>query len=134
MSDAPAIMIPEGLFFGNWRAILSQDETIQLPRNNNSLALANSLTVKSGAGVLFGFSGYSNKGSAQFIQVFDKQIAAVNGDVPVLIINVAATTDFSADFGTWGRWFTRGIQIANSSTAATLTLGSADTWFDVQYL
>lgn len=133
-ADAPAIIIPEGLFLGNWAAILSQDETIQLPRNSSSLALENVRPVKSGAGVLFGFSGYSNRGSAQYIHVYDRVTPPTSGAIPVMIINVAATTDFSADYGTWGRWFTQGIWLANSSTAGSYTAGSADTWFDAQYL
>ena len=103
------------------------------PLSATSVALVNSLVVKSGAGRLFGFSGDSNKASAQFIQVFDAASLPADTAVPVIVIRVAATTTFSAYFGSIGRWFTRGIVICNSSTEATKTIGSADTWFDVQY-
>ena len=33
-----------------------------------------------------------------------------------------------------GRAFQAGIVVCNSTTAVTLTIGAADTWFDVQYV
>ena len=104
------------------------------PVSSTSGALEAAHTAKSGAGTLFGFSVYSNRASSQFILVFDTQIAPGSGAVPVLVYTVAATSNLGVYFGSVGRAFSQGIYIANSSTAATLTAGSADCWFDVQYV
>lgn len=105
-----------------------------LPCNSTSNVLEVTRVVKSGAGVLFGFSGFSNAAAAQFIQVFDSQTLPVNTNVPVAILTVPAGSNFSLDFGNWGRAFSRGIILACSSTAATLTLGTATCWYDAQYV
>jgi len=105
------------------------------PINSRSVALESSRIALSGAGRLFGFSGYSNKGATQFIQVFDAVGVPADGAIPELIINVASSPwNFGAYFGSVGRWFQRGIVLCNSSTAATKTIGSADCWFDVQVM
>lgn len=104
------------------------------PINSSSLAFESVRVVKLGEGILYGFSGYSNNAGTQFIQVFDTASPSPTGLVPVSIIRVTATTDFSADYGTWGRHFEQGIVLANSSTGPTYTAGVADTWFDAQYI
>lgn len=105
-----------------------------LPVSNSSSALANAITVKSGAGTLFGFSVYSNRASSQFILLFDSETAPGSGAVPVAVFTVAATSNLGVYFGSVGRAHTQGIYLANSSTASTLTAGSSDCWFDVQYI
>lgn len=106
------------------------------PRSAPSYAYVASLLVKGGWGTLYGFSGYSSRTSSQFIQVFNlgDLTQLTTGAVPVIVIAVPAATNFSFDAGVHGRRFSRGIVIANSSTGATYTAGSADTWFDVQYV
>jgi hypothetical protein len=111
----------------------------QQPRNATTLALANSLVVCAGACRLIGFGGYNNKAAAQFLQVFDTTTVPADNAVPVFVIAVgvgggAATGTYGVYFGTAGRWFDRGCVITNSSTAATKTIGSADTWIDAQYV
>jgi hypothetical protein len=106
----------------------------QLPNNSTSGALEASHLVVGGEARLCGVSGYSNKASAQFIQVHDATALPADGAVPVIVITVTATTNFSIDLGSWGRWFYRGIVLCNSSTAATKTIGSADCWFDAQFV
>lgn len=105
-----------------------------LPLNSTSNALENSRVVKAGSGTLFGFSGFNNKGSAQFVLVFDTDSVPAEGAVPKLVLTVPAAANFSYDGGIHGRAFQRGIVICNSSTAATKTIGSADTWYDCQYV
>jgi len=105
-----------------------------LPLNVSSLAYGNSLVVKSGPGVCYGFSVYSSNASAQWIQLFDQQGGTIaSGAVPVFIATVAATSNLGVYFGPMGRYFQQGIVIGNSTTGPTSTAGSADTWFDVQY-
>lgn len=117
------------------------DEAIALaagdfPRSTYSGAYVATLLVKGGWATLYGFSGYNSKTSAQFIQVFNlgSTVALATGAVPVIVISVPAASNFSFDAGIHGRRFSRGIVIANSSTGPTYTAGSADCWFDVQYV
>jgi hypothetical protein len=83
---------------------------------------------------LFGFSGYNSKASAQFILVFDSGDVPSASDVAVIVLTVPTVSNFSAYWGSAGRWFSRGIFICNSSTEPSLTAGSADCFFDVQYI
>ncbi|KKL44593.1 hypothetical protein LCGC14_2364130 [marine sediment metagenome] len=96
-------------------------------------ALATSLVVKAKAGTLYGLTGDNNKSSEQFIQIHDAAALPANGAVPKIVFRVPATKSFSLDYNK-GREFQIGIVICNSSTAATKTIGSADCWFDVQYI
>lgn len=106
-----------------------------LPLNYSSLALEQQHIVKSGAGTLLGFQIYSDRASSQFIQFFDQEGGtAASAAVPVLIFVVNAKANLPMDFGPYGRFFQQGIIVANSTTAATQTAGSADCWFDVQYV
>lgn len=109
--------------------------SIAAPRGPSSPGLVASFVAKSGAGILYGISGYSNKAAAQFIHVFDATVLPANGAVPVFVVNVAASPwNFSIDLGEKGQWFYAGVVLANSSTAGTLTIGSADTFFQATVL
>ncbi len=103
------------------------------PLSKHSNVYANALVVKSGPGKLYGFQGY-NSGGAQFVLVIDAAQLPADGFVPCFPIAVAATSNFSAFFGDTGRAFDTGIILCNSSTAPTKTIGSADTFFDAQYV
>lgn len=108
-----------------------------VPLNSTSVAYEASRLVKATGGVLFGFAGYNSKASTQFILVFDAPGGPgipANTAIPVIILPVAAASAFSYDSGHFGRRFSSGIWIANSSTGPTLTIGSADCWIDAQYV
>lgn len=100
--------------------------------NNTTPAYATSLVVKSAPGVLYGLTGYNSKASAQFIQIHDDDALPSNTAVPKITFTVAASSNFSIEFGR-GRKFDVGIVVCNSSTGPTLTIGSADIWVDAQY-
>jgi len=104
-----------------------------LPVSNSSLALEQFRVIKAGPGTLFGLSVYSNKASAQFIQIFDAITAPASGAVPVFVATVGATGNLGLYWGSVGRWFNIGIVVANSSTPATQTAGSQDCFYDGQY-
>lgn len=104
------------------------------PTNVSSTALEASHVIKASAGTLLGVTGYNNKSSAQFIQLHNTTTVPADTAVPVVVITVPASSNFSIDFGTYGRRFATGISICNSSTAATKTVGSADCWFDAQFV
>jgi hypothetical protein len=102
--------------------------------NASTTAVAASLVIKNTPGTLFGVTGYNAKTTAQFIQIHDATLTPAEASIPVIVFLVAATANFSLDFGMRGRQFAKGIVITNSSTAATKTIGSADCWFDAQYI
>lgn len=101
--------------------------------NATSIAYEASRIVKSSPGKVYGLTGYNSKTAEQFIQLHDAKIVPADAAVPKVVFKVAASSNFSLDFGQSGREFSTGIVICDSSTATTKTLGSADCWFDVQY-
>lgn len=105
----------------------------RFPLNATSRAYEASHVVKTGGGQLYGFSGY-NSGPAQWIQVLDAQTLLADGAIPGPILEVATLSAFAMDWGDVGRNFYVGIVILCSTTGPTKTLGSANCWFDVQYV
>ena len=103
--------------------------------NNTSTttAYAASLTIKAGSGALYLLNGFNSKTSGQFIQIHNTTAQPANGVVPVVLFYVPANSNFSFDFGIYGRAFSTGIFVINSSTGPTLTPGSSDCWFDATY-
>lgn len=83
--------------------------------------------------VVYGFTVYSTKGSAQFINVFDNATLPADTAVPLWSWNLAANTGVGVSYAPQGREFYAGLVLNNSSTDATKTIGSADCFFDVQY-
>lgn len=106
----------------------------QAPTNAATAAYAASLVVKATPGTLFGLTGYNSKGSTQFIQLHDATALPADTAVPKVVITVPATSNFSIDFGAYGKRFATGIVVANSSTGPTLTTGSADVWAEARYV
>lgn len=133
--ELPFVNVIEGYYGGSPQdaASFSGAQLDGYPLSVSSLALQSAFLVTSGPARLFGFQIYSNKAAGQFIQLFDSPTAPGSGAVPVAVFTVAATSNLPVAYPWPGRWFNRGIWIANSSTAATLTAGAADCYFDVQY-
>lgn len=104
------------------------------PLNVTSSGLSRSIIAKTGIAKLFGFTVTSTNVAAQWILLFDAAAVPANGTVPLAAFNVALASGFSAYYGSVGRAFRSGIVLANSTTQGTLTIGAADTLFDVQYI
>lgn len=96
-------------------------------------ALAASLVIKASAGTLYGLTGDNNRSSEQFIQIHDAASLPSDTAIPKIVFRVPATSSFSLDYKK-GREFQVGIVICNSSTEATKTIGTADCWWDVQFI
>jgi hypothetical protein len=104
------------------------------PTNATSTAYETNRVIKGSAGVLFSLTGYNSKTSAQFIQLHNASSLPADTAAPVITFTVPASSNFSWDLGgKFGRYFSTGIVICNSSTGATKTIGSSDCWFDAQY-
>lgn len=101
--------------------------------NAASTAVAASLVIKGAPGCLFTLSIHNNKGSTQYIQLHDSATLPADAAVPVLVINMATVTNNLLDFGAFGKTFTNGIVVCNSSTLATKTIGSADCFFSATF-
>jgi hypothetical protein len=131
----PTIPVVEGYegIGGQEAASFAGSQLDGYPLSVSSLALQAAFQVTSGPARRFGFQVYSNKASSQFIQLFDTVTAPGAGAIPVAVFTVGTTANLPVAYPWPGRWFGRGIWMANSSTAATLTAGSADCYFDVQY-
>lgn len=103
------------------------------PTNATVTAYSSNLVIKGSAGVLFAITGYNSSASDQFIQLFNATSVPSDGAVPVIIFKVRTTRNFSLTFGKFGRFFSTGIVICNSSTGPTKTIGASDCWFDAQF-
>lgn len=102
--------------------------------NSKSAAYETSRLVKAAPGTIFKITGYNSKASAQFIQCHNATSLPADTAVPEVVITAATVANFEITFGPTGRFFSTGIVICNSSTGPTKTIGSADCWFDVQYV
>lgn len=106
-----------------------------LPKQSISPAYEISRVVKSGQGVCYGVAGYNSKASAQFILLMDATgVPGTGTGLTIIPITVGASSNFSIDFGIYGIPFQSGLVITNSSTSPTVTVGSADCFYNVRFL
>lgn len=92
-----------------------------------STASTNAAAVKTTAGNLFEISVSNPTASAIFVKLYNKASAPTVGtDVPILTLQVAATTTQSFEFGVYGKRFATGIAIAaTNGVLATDTTNAA---------
>ena len=107
-------------------------QTDAVPCNFNRGVLLASIVIP-GHLVVYGFTVYNTKASAQFGNVFDSATLPADTAVPLFSFPLAANNLGAFSWGTNGREFMQGLTLCNSSTDATKTSGAADCFFDVQY-
>lgn len=103
-----------------------------LPLTKSSIALAASLVGCGESCYLTAFTVLNTNAAAQFIQLHDSRTLPGNGAVPTVSFTVPGSSDKTVSYALPGLKFLAGVVIANSSTSATLTIGSADCFFNVQ--
>ena len=103
-----------------------------VPTNLNFGVLRASVVLP-GHLVVYGFTVYSTKASAQFVNVFDNATLPADTAVPFFSWPLGANNGVGFSWAPQGREFVSGLVLCNSSTDATKTIGSADCFFDVQY-
>ena len=112
---------------------LPTDDEALLPLNHYSTALANSMVVKTGPGILYGVTVTNTLASTQYLLVFDANTVPADGAIPLLAKSLPASDAVGFN---WlpGRTFTVGIVVCNSSTNTSKTIGSANCLFDCQFV
>lgn len=105
-----------------------------LPFNGGSQKLEVGNLIMTGQAFLLSFTVLNTNVAAQYVQLHDVSQAPSSGAIPAVVYAVSASSNLSVAFTMPGRRFHRGIYITNSQTAATFTAGSADCYFDVQYI
>jgi hypothetical protein len=91
------------------------------------------MVVKTGPGILYGFTFTSTLAAAQFVQVFDAATVPADGAVPILAKSCPAS-DAVAFSWLPGRTFLVGIILCNSTTQGTKTIGAVNSLFDAQFV
>lgn len=96
----------------------------------DSTSYESSHVISASSATLLGCMGYNSKASTQYILFFNSATVPADATAPTIsAIAVGASSSFAVDFGVYGRPFSTGIAVSNSSTANTKTIGSADVWF-----
>ena len=103
------------------------------PSSATTPAYAASLVVKAAPGTVYFITGHHSGLAAKFIQIHDAAALPADGAVPAILLSVPPMSNFSLYFGTFGRYFSNGIVVCNSTTGPTKTIGAADCWIDVGY-
>jgi hypothetical protein len=134
------ISVQDGALAGLFQGELQYEDVAMaisrggFPNNYSSSAYEKSAIVKTGRCTLYGFTCRTSRVSSQYIQVFDLGKVPASSAVPRFFIDIAAVSTLFVNYGRDGRRFDAGCIIVNSTTDTTYTAGSADCWFDVQYV
>lgn len=139
MTDG-VISVEEGVRAAFFGGALQDEDTLMaisrgaFPGNYSSSAYEKSAVVKTGRTTLYGFTVRTSRTTAQYIQIHDLGKAPGSSAVPRFFFDIAASSTLFIMYGMIGRRFDAGCIIVNSTTDTTYTAGSADCWFDCQYV
>jgi len=123
-----------GLAGEQFHAMVPEANSSWALSNSDSTALEASRVIKSSAGKLYKLRIVNTLGSAQYVHLFNSTTVPADATVPIVVGYVAAGAVLEMDFTQYGRLFSTGIAVSNSSTPAAKTIGAADCLFSAQYL
>lgn len=115
-----------------WTEEVPQSGATNALTNVTSTAAEASHILKASAGRLYGMTVESS--AAQFIQLFNSATLPADAVVPVISFDIGANQAKSIDFGLYGRYFSAGIVVSNSSTGQAKTIGGSTIIVDAQLL
>lgn len=110
----------------------SEDEHL-LPLVYYSARLEKSAQVKSGPGIMYSVTLTNTNAAARFLQVFDATTLPADGVLPLFSRSIPTADSLTLTWTT-GVTFEQGIIVCNSTTAASKTLGAADSIFFVTFV
>ena len=110
----------------------SNVKVIGADATNTTAALATGLVVVASPAKLFKINALNTNAAARWIQIFDAAAMPADATVPLISIPVGIGAAVSESWPD-GRPFKNGICICNSTTAATKTIGAADSLIDASF-
>ena len=101
---------------------------------SSSAALEDSAVVKAAGGTLYRLNIINTEAAVRYIMLFDATSLPANATAPLYRFTVASSGSLDIDLsslrlgneGSTGLSFSTGIVVANSTTAATLTVSTGD--------
>ncbi len=103
------------------------------PINSDSIVYESSRLVKQSPGTIYSITGYNSLSSDQFIQIHNSTVIPADGSIPTVIFIAKALSNFSYSSDKFGRFFSTGVVVCNSSTGPIKTIGLSNCWFNCQF-
>lgn len=100
---------------------------------DDSAALEASSVVKASPGNAYVAFGFNNNVATRYFHVYNSTTVPADGTAPIICFPVPGSSSFSIDLRAYGKYFSTGMAWANSTTAATKTVGAADFWVNFGY-
>jgi hypothetical protein len=104
-----------------------------LPLPYYSARLEKSAQVKTGPGLFYTVTMTNTNAAARYLQVFDFAGVPADGTIPLLSRSIPIGDSLTLQWNN-GHPFSQGLFVCNSTTAASKTLGAADSIFDVTFV
>lgn len=109
------------------------DDTHLLPLVYYSARLEAACRVKSGPGTFYSITMTNTNAAARLLQVFDAKDTPADGAIPLFSRSIPIGDSITLTW-TVGFTFLVGLCLCNSTTAASKTLGAADSLFAVTFI
>ncbi len=127
---SPIAVTPAG---AGYAALIPEATSAWALSNAQAFAVTN-LVIKGTAGKLFKLFAQNDNAAARYIQLHNAAALPADTAVPIFSIKLAIGEGREIDFTQFGRYFSTGIVVCNSTTSATKTIGAADSNFTALYL